>query len=549
VRARGLLWTAFVLVHVGLAWLCLFAPGLPLGDVTLVYRPWSMQLASGAPIVGIGSDWVYPLLAHLPMQLSLIAGEAAYGSAWLVLMTVLDAVAFAILLGDGSSRRRLAAAGWWVAFIALLGPISLGRIDSVTVPLSVVAVLIVMRRPLAASLLLSIATWMKVWPAAVIVAAVVALRSRWRIVFGGAVLSIAVVFVAFALGGAGHVFSFLSEQSGRGLQIEAPVSLIYVWQAAAGVEGAFIYYDPAILTYQVAGADVDVAIALMTPLLVLAFAAVALVGVVVVRGGAPVVRVLPAFALGLILVLIAVNKVGSPQYLTWLIAPIVLGIAWQGRRYTVPAVLTLGLGALTHVVYPYLYWLLLSAWPPMVAVLTIRNVGYLVLLGWCIVELLRARRDVRGRRAERADENAMREWRESRMPASGVGRDADGQIRANPAVPPASEWLEEGISGVIRSEPYAGSIVLAAIDVPQDDGTLTYRLYLPAGEMTDASGERHLMDSLLEDDLRNDGDGGMIDLLTTALDVRWSTDPDEFDRARRMYDALHAPESRRKWKR
>ncbi|PSL38859.1 uncharacterized protein DUF2029 [Labedella gwakjiensis] len=405
-RVRGLLWAVFLLVHAGLSWLCLYAPGLPLGDVTLVYRPWSMQVASGASIAGIDVDWVYPLLAHLPMQLALVAGEANYGVTWLVLMTVLDAVAFAILIGDGSSRRRRAAAWWWVGYIALLGPISLGRIDSVTVPLAVVAVLIVMRRPMAASLLLATATWMKVWPAAMIAAAVVALSTRWRIVFAGAVLSVAVVFVGFALGGVGHVFSFLTEQSGRGLQIEAPVSLIYVWQAAAGVEGAFLYYDPAILTYQVAGANVDVAIALMTPLLVVAFAAVALLGVFAVRGGAPVIRVLPSLSLALILVLIAVNKVGSPQYLTWLIAPVVLGIAWQGRRFTVPAALALGLAALTHIVYPYLYWLLLNAWPPMVAVLTIRNAGYLVLLGWCIVELLRARRDVQAARRDRSTSEA-----------------------------------------------------------------------------------------------------------------------------------------------
>lgn len=400
-RVRGALWAVFVLVHAVLAWLNLYAPGLPLGDVTLVYRPWSLQVAAGSPVVGIDADWVYPLLAHLPMQLSLVAGEAAYGLTWLVLMTVLDAVAFAILLGDGTSRRRLAAAGWWVGYIAVLGPISLGRIDCVTVPLAVVGVLVVMRRPMVASLLLSAATWMKVWPAAVIAAAVIALRSRGRIVFAGAALSAATVLAAVALGGSGHVFSFLTEQSGRGLQIEAPVSLLYVWQAAFGVEGAFIYYDPAILTYQVAGADVDVAIALMTPLLVAAFAAVAVLGIVVVRSGAPAIRVLPTLSLALVLVLIAVNKVGSPQYLTWLIAPVVLGIAWQGRRYTAPAVLALGLGALTHIVYPYLYGLLLSAWAPMVAVLTLRNAGYLVLLGWCIVELLRARREVRERREPR----------------------------------------------------------------------------------------------------------------------------------------------------
>ncbi|RWZ46420.1 DUF2029 domain-containing protein [Labedella phragmitis] len=391
-RARVVLWIAFLLIHAGLAWLCLAAPGLPLGDVILVYRPWSIQVASGSPVVGIDLDWVYPLLAHVPMQLALVAGESLYAEAWLVLMTVLDAVAFGILLGDGSSRRRLGAARWWLGFIALLGPISLGRIDSVTVPLAVVAVLIVMRRPAAASVILAVATWMKVWPAAVLVAAVLALGTRRRIVLAAAALSFGVVLLAFALGGSAHVFSFLGEQSGRGLQLEAPVSLFYVWQTALGVEGASIYYDQAILTYQVAGRGIDVVIGLMTPLLVAAFLAVALLGYRVVRRGAATIRVLPTLALALVLVLIAVNKVGSPQYLTWLIAPVVLGIAWQGRRFLVPAVLSFGLAALTHLVYPYLYWMLLWAWPPMVVVLTVRNVGFFVLLAWCVVELVMAGR-------------------------------------------------------------------------------------------------------------------------------------------------------------
>jgi hypothetical protein len=79
----------------------------------------------------------------------------------------------------------------------------------------------------------------------------------------------------------------------------------------------------------------------------------------------------------------------------------VLGIAWQGRRFTTPAAIALGLGGLTHLVYPYLYGLLLAAWPPMVAVLTLRNLGYFVLLGWCVAELLRARRDVQAARRDR----------------------------------------------------------------------------------------------------------------------------------------------------
>jgi hypothetical protein len=384
-------------VHALLVVLSLVGSGNPLVDVTDVYRPWAVDAVSGGPLVGIETDWVYPILALVPILLPLVGGASGYAVSWLLLVCLLDAVAFAVLVGRGTSPRRVAAAWWWLAFGAALGPIAIDRLDAVTVPLSVIAVLLIVRRPAAAAALLAVATWIKVWPAALLVAAVIAVRRRVRVALVAAVVSLVTVAAALVLGAGSHVVSFLALQSGRGLQVEAPVSLFYLWQAAAGVDGAYVYFDEQIVTFQVAGAGTDTVIAVMTPLLVAIMAGVALVGVLAARAGAPVARVLPTLSLAVVLVLITVNKVGSPQYLTWLVAPVVLGIVWRGARFRGPALGTLALAFLTHVIYPYLYALLRDAVWPMVAVITVRNLGFVLLLGWCVAELVRARRDAAAR--------------------------------------------------------------------------------------------------------------------------------------------------------
>lgn len=393
------IWVAFVAVHAVLAWICLglpgtgigdYAIGLPLGDVTLVYRPWVEQALSGGPIVGVTESWVYPVVAILPMLAAMGLGDAWYGQLWLAIVTVLNAGAFAFLLGSGASRRRELSAWWWLAFTAALGPIALARIDSVTVPLAIVGLLLVGRHPRVGGALLAVATWMKVWPAALIGALLVASRHRLQILIAGAVTTGLIAAAVVVAGGARFLFGFITEQTGRGLQIEAPVSTPYLWLASAGTPGSVIYYDQRILTFQVTGPGVDVAISVMTPLLALAVTGTVLAGVLAARRGASPTRLLPPLALALILVLIVFNKVGSPQFQTWLIAPVILGLVFRGRQFAWPAGIALALAGLTQVIYPYLYGWLLAASPAMVLILTVRNSGLLVLLAWALADVWRA---------------------------------------------------------------------------------------------------------------------------------------------------------------
>jgi hypothetical protein len=301
------------------------------------------------------------------------------------MVTLLDAIAFSVLLGRARlSRRRRAAAWWWVGFLAVLGPIALGRIDAVTVPIAILGLLWAAGRPRVAATLLTIGAWVKVWPAALVAALVVASRRRMEVVTIAAALSVGIVAVSLLAGSGANALGFVAEQAGRGLQVEAPVAVAWLWAIVAGSKTVTIEYDRDILTFQIQGPGADAAAGLTTPVMVVAVAVVLLLGIRAARRGAPLGALLAPLALAFVVVLMLANKVGSPQFVTWLTAPVVLGIVLGGRRFTVPAVLAAAIALLTQVIYPYWYGWLLVADPAFVLVLTGKVALLVALLAWSV---------------------------------------------------------------------------------------------------------------------------------------------------------------------
>jgi hypothetical protein len=396
-RSPFLLWAAFILVHLWLGALNLYGPGRPFGDVTSVYLFWTDQAVVAHFWVGIDGPWVYPIVALVPMLIARAFGPGLFGSTWLGLVLLVDVVAFGVITGWGRNRRNIPVGWWWVAFLLLLGPIAVGRIDSITVPLAIVGVLLVATRPRAATVLLTVATWIKVWPAALIAAVLISVRSRARVLIAAAVTSTAIIAAALALGAGANIFGFVTQQATRGLQVEAPVTTIWLWQALAHVPKTEVYYDQGMLTWQVRGAGVTAAAALMNPVMLLVVLAITMLALLALRNRTPVQDLLPSLALAYVVALIAFNKVGSPQYLTWLAVPVILGLATNavglGRPFRTPAILVAALAGLTQVIYPYLYDYLLGVNPVMLIVITGRNLLYFVLLGWAVLSIWRASRE------------------------------------------------------------------------------------------------------------------------------------------------------------
>ena len=399
-RRALVLWVLFALVHAWLGILNLIGPGQPFGDVLYVYPFWVERGLLDGQWVGITTSWVYPLLALVPMLAAYAAGPEWYGAVWLGMVTALHAAAYLALLGARARvpASRAAIAAGWMLFLLLLGPVALGRIDAVTVALAIVAVALLPDHPRWAGALLAVGAWVKVWPAAVIVAALIAVKRRAAVLVGALVVSLAVVGVGLALGAGAALFSAVTEQSARGLQVESPVATPWLWAALADRGAAQVSYDSALLTFQVLGAGTDLAAALTTPTLALVVIAVAGLGVLAVRRGVAEARLLPVLALALVMSLVLVNKVGSPQLASWVVVRVVLGLLLQrrgGEPFVVPAVLALAIAASTQVVYPVLYERLLALDPALVLVLTVRNLLYLALWAWAVSRLAGLLRDPR----------------------------------------------------------------------------------------------------------------------------------------------------------
>lgn len=395
-RRRATLWLVFALAQLWSATLGWVLPSQPMGDVVLVYEPWATAALAGGPVMGVTETWVYPQLALLPMVVAkwgaaplvgALGVSSAYLVAWVALIAALDALAFGLLLGRAPDAPRRAAAWFWCATLVLLGPIALYRLDAVTLPLVVIAGVRLASRPALAAALLTVGAWIKIWPAAILLAALVTVRRRLRLLVAAVTVTLGVLAVLLVGGARGEILGFLTEQSGRGLQIEAVAATPFLWLAAVG--SARIEYSFDILTFQISAPGADTIAALLTPVMVVVVAGVLLVAVRKAARGAVFTRLFPPTALALVGALIVTNKVGSPQFQVWLIAPVILWFVLDRVRAGIPAGIVLALCTLTCLVYPLSYDALLQAQVLPILVLSSRNVLLLVLLVVAIRTLLR----------------------------------------------------------------------------------------------------------------------------------------------------------------
>ena len=340
-QSRRALGIAFVALHLAfLAWLFpLMVSGGVEGDLPL-YREWAMGALNAGIWPGIDTNWVYPVGALVPIVLPAVFGPAAYQLTWFLLLTVANGISLWVLTDGGRRRSAYPAAWWWLAMLFLLSPVALLRLESFTSPLVIIALVLLASRPVLSGMLLTAAAWIKVWPAAIILAAVIASVRRRSIALAAALSSLAIVAAAVTAGGLWHVTSFLGMQGSRGLQLEAPLSTPWVWMAVAHLPGAEIYQNWALETREVSGPGDTWIIENSTGLML---AAVVVIGVVIVwarwrttdaaDGGH---RLVLTGALALATAFVVFNKVGSPQYMLWLAPIAVVGIATRGRGWRTP---------------------------------------------------------------------------------------------------------------------------------------------------------------------------------------------------------------------
>lgn len=359
---------------------------------TFIYRDWTSAGFRDENLAGGPSPWVYPVLALVPMAIAGLAGPGPFFFLWVLMITLLNGAALAKLTGWGRNREAIPAGWWWLVFVFILGWLGFARVDGLTAPIVLIALAYGVSHPFIASTLLSIATWMKVWPAAVMLSLFTVVKQRAKVVAAGILTSVLVIAVTAAVGQLPRLFNFLTQQGDRGMQLEATFTTPWLWLSVLHVGGSRMYMNTDINSMQVDGPGTAFMSFLMQPLLALAAILVAALTFWALHngkrtGGADRTELLLAGSLTMATAFVVFNKVGSPQFMVWLAPAVAVGLAHSWKEWRVPAAMLIAIGVATYLIYPLFYDALSHNNPWMALVLTVRNVLLVVLFCWSVRRL------------------------------------------------------------------------------------------------------------------------------------------------------------------
>ena len=362
--------------------------GDPYSDVRYTYSAWANTFFQNGNILGINEPWVYPYIANIPIVLADWIWPADYMTGWFILSVNVNMLLIAYLLGWGKQMDRAKGAWFLITCIFLTGPVALGRLEVFSLALTVLAVIYYLKKRESLSMqFLSLATWIKVSPMAGIVTGFVTSDRRARFLLHMAIGTVSLVVIGLLLGGDQSLFSFISMQSGRGIQIESTVAIIWLIQMLLKVPGADVYYDNAIVTFQVTGFGVTEVASLMTLIQFGALAITIFLGFRAKRLGVDPNTLFAWMFLTATMDLLVFNKVGSPQYQLWIVGAVLFGILAKTANWKPMVWATILSSGITWLIFPIFYSSLLEGQPLGVALLVLKNIGLIFILVYANIQL------------------------------------------------------------------------------------------------------------------------------------------------------------------
>lgn len=343
-------------------------------------------LASGRPLATMTPE--YPTPAAALLLAPYLAGGTDYDSyRWNFLVLVVGADAlFVLLLAFRTGPAGVLA---WTLLESIAGSLALLRLDIVPAVLAGAALLVVLRgRDETAAGLAALGAGVKLWPALLLPLAFGDPRSRSRAAASGVGVGLLLVGLSVAAGGVARLFSPLTYQRDRGLQIEsvAATPAMLARLREDGFSVAFTEWH----AYEIAGPGVDRALTLADMAALLALVAVVALYAWWFRSRSPV-EAAPYLALFVIVAFIVTSKALSPQYLLWLAAPAAVAFGCSvdlGRRpplsgrAAVTLLWVVGLLVATNYVYPAHYDAILAGERFPTTVLAVRNIGLVGFALW-----------------------------------------------------------------------------------------------------------------------------------------------------------------------
>jgi hypothetical protein len=356
----------------------------------LLYGYWLQQMQFGEPLLGLTQDFVYPYPSLAPMLLAkFLGGPAGILVGWVTLVALLNSVAVGVLTSWGrGSSRTLFAALFWIAYLLLLGPSGIARIDAIAAAVALFGLVAISKDRIALAVsLFTFGAWIKIWPFALALSTFIAGKRKQIAAIATLATTSAILIFAAAAGANGSLFSFIFKQGGRGIQIESPIAMFWIWAAKLGLPDTGIYYDREIITNQVYGPFVSEVSFLMTPIMFFALGITVLLGYRAVKSGADRNLIFATMAMTAVLDLIVFNKVGSPQFMAWLAIPMIALLIFNGRKLRLLITGLMLIAATTNLVYPVFYMDLMGLGSLSVILLTIRNALLISMLVYANVRL------------------------------------------------------------------------------------------------------------------------------------------------------------------
>ena len=299
--------------------------------------------------------WQYPPLAALVFLLGYLIAEKAVG--FVLLALIADLLIFIMLTKRSKQESNSLPALIWVIAPLAMGPIILGRFD-VFPTLAAVFALLHVSSTKKFGAAVAIGAHLKVWPILLLLATP---RDKFA--------RVAIWFAAtFGLGSLllnvwwnGNLFSFLSNQSSRGLQIESVGALPYqIWNAGPGSVASAVQFG----TIEVIASGTG------TASLVVTVVGLVLISVLVFwRVTGRLDSAEPAdIALTAVLISIITSRVFSPQYMVWVFGLLAVAAFRPQRNFRRILVLLLISSGIGQVLYPFLYGSFIAGgWVPVVA--------------------------------------------------------------------------------------------------------------------------------------------------------------------------------------
>ena len=356
----------------------------------LLYGWWLQLMQQGEAVFGVRQPFVYPYPSLLPMWIaSYLGGSAGILVGWTGLISLLNLTIIGTLTGWGRAGREAFFSAWlFLGFIACLGPVATARIDAISVSLAIFGTLAFFKgRVFAASVFFTLGAWIKIWPFVLALGAIISAQNKKVIAYAVTATCAAVGILATFLGANQSLFSFVFTQADRGIQIESPIATPWLWAAKFGTGNARLYFDEEIITNQISGDFVELFANLMTPVMFGALAITIWLGIRAIRAKADPTHVFAAFSMTAVLDLIVFNKVGSPQFMIWLVVPMLALLLARTKVKSLALVTLFLVATLTHLVYPVLYIELLALGDLSLVLLTIRNLLLVGLLVWANLQL------------------------------------------------------------------------------------------------------------------------------------------------------------------